>query len=184
MLSRLCLCFSCCVFKSYRPLSRNPATTASRTRASVMATATIQAWARSLVAVTVEETKGGVGQNHTWNLLLKQSPKVGGSPMHVELYSTVMIPVFHSLSGVLTVRAGLEFKTSAKCAVACWGPGSHLQCITSKYITSTLNTTSYSHGCAFAISSYRHTFYIVLSRHYYLLMPFWIYLNTCPTWKM
>lgn len=27
----------------YRPLSRNPATTASRTRASVMATATIEA---------------------------------------------------------------------------------------------------------------------------------------------
>lgn len=39
----------------YRPLSRNPATTASRTRASVMATATIEAWARSLVAVTAKD---------------------------------------------------------------------------------------------------------------------------------
>lgn len=132
------------VFMSYRPLSRNPATTASRTRANVMATATMEAWARSLVAVTAKEKEVGLDTNSTHTKAhlapvvdAASKRKAGGSHVQVEF---VMLC---SLSGVLTVRAGLEFKTPAECAIACRGPGSHLQCNISKYITFKANITSY-----------------------------------------
>lgn len=63
---------------------------------------------------------GAYTKEHTWLWLLAQPSKADGGHAHVELHciATHTHTVYFSVCDGLTVRAGLEFKTSAEGAVA------------------------------------------------------------------